>query len=294
MKKILTIILDGLGMREDVYGNAVKMAGMSNFINIWNNYPHCLLKANGEHVNLPEGQSSCPEVGHKIIGAGREIDNKLNEINSVLTKDNLKFNPRYSSMVDYLKKHPNNKLHIVELLSDGGVSSHINHLFWFLKELSKSKVKNEILIHGITDGKDSDKFSSYKYIKDTINNLTENAHLASICGRYYALDKSKQYKRTKVFYDLLFNQAGIDALKVKLVIKKCYDRKITDAFMPPIKTEEYKPVQDGDCIMFLNFSKTNQKQILRAICDPSFNEFPVSPTKAKVFTLYEINTKISN
>ena len=209
MKKILTIILDGLGMREDVYGNAVKMAGMSNFINIWNNYPHCLLRANGEHVNLPDGQSSSTEVGHKIIGTGREIENKLNEINSVLTKDNLKYNQRYSSMIDYLKKHPSSNLHIVELLSDGGVSSHIDHLKYFINELNKSKIKNNVLIHGITDGKDSDKFSSYKYIKDIEKNLTDNIHLASICGRYYALDDSRNYKRTKIFYDLLLRTYSI-------------------------------------------------------------------------------------
>ena len=293
MKKILTIILDGLGMREDVYGNAVKMAGMSNFINIWNNYPHCLLKANGEHVNLPEGQSSSTEVGHKIIGCGREIENKINEINSVLTKDNLKYNQRYSTMVDYLKKHPQNRLHIVELLSDGGVSSHINHLKLFLNELKKSKITNEVIIHGITDGHDSDKFSSYKYVKEIEGYFTDTIHLGSLCGRYYALDESKQYKRTKVFYDLLFNQKGVDTLKVKLVIKKCYDRKLTDTFMPPIKTEDYQPVTDGDCLMFLNFSKGNQEQILNAVCNPDFAEFATNDIKTKVFSLYEIDSKIS-
>ena len=293
MKKILTIILDGLGMREDIYGNAVKMAGMSNFINIWNNYPHCLLKANGEHVNLPEGQSSSTEVGHKIIGAGREIDNKLNEINSVLLKDNLKYNQRYSNMVDYLKKHPDFRLHIIELLSDGGVSSHISHLEYLIRELQKSKIKNEIFIHGISDGKDSDKFSSYKYIKELESYLGDNIHFASLCGRYYALDNSRQYKRTKVFYDLLFNQKGVDALKIKMVIKKCYDRKLTDTFMPPIKTEEYQPVKDGDCIMFLNFSKENQEQIFNAITNPDFVEFDTKDVKTKVFSLYEIDSKIN-
>ena len=293
MKKILTIILDGLGMREDVYGNAVKMAGMSNFINIWNNYPHCLLKANGEHVNLPDGQSSSSEIGHKIIGTGREIENKLNEINSVLLKDNLKYNQRYSAMIDYLKKHPFNKLHIVELLSDGGVSSHIEHLKLFIDELNKSKINNEVLIHGISDGKDSDKFSSYMYIKDIEKSLTDNIHLASLCGRYYALDDEKNYKRTKVFYDLLFNGRGIDALKIKLVIKKCYDRKLTDTFMPPIKTEHYQPISNGDCIMLLNISKGNQEQILNAICNNDFVEFETKEIKVKVFSLYEIDSKIN-
>ena len=112
MKKIITIILDGFGMREDIYGNAIKNAGMNNFINIWNNYPHCLLKANGLAVGLPEKQCSSRELGHKIIGAGREISNILNDINSVFRKDNLKYNHKYNELIEYLKKHPNNKIHI--------------------------------------------------------------------------------------------------------------------------------------------------------------------------------------
>jgi 2,3-bisphosphoglycerate-independent phosphoglycerate mutase len=293
MKKILTIILDGLGMREDVYGNAVKMAGMSNFINIWNNYPHCLLRANGEHVNLPEGQSSSTEIGHKIIGAGREIDNKINEINSVLSKDNIKYNQRYSSMVEYLKKRPENNLHLLILLSDGGVSSHINHLKLILTELKKSKVNNNIYIHCITDGKDSDKFSSYKYIKEISTNLRNNEHIASLCGRYYALDNQKQYKRTKVYYDLLFNGKAVEALNIKLVIKKCYDRKLTDAFMPPIKTGEFEPIKDSDCVLFLNYSKSNQVQLLNAICNQDFIEFETTKAKVKVYSLYEIDPSIN-
>ena len=95
MKKILTIILDGFGVREDIYGNAIKMAGMNNFIDIWNNYPHCILKASGEHVNLPAKQCSCSEIGHKIIGVGREIENKLNELNRVFKRDGLRYNNKY-------------------------------------------------------------------------------------------------------------------------------------------------------------------------------------------------------
>ena len=292
MKKILTIILDGVGMREDVYGNAIKMAGMTNFVDIWNNYPHCLLKANGEHVNLPDGQSSCSEIGHKIIGAGREIENKINEINSVLLKDNMKYNRNYSGMVEYLKKHSSNNLHIITLLSDGGVSSHINQLKLFLNELKKSKIPNNVYIHCITDGKDSDKFSSYKYIKDLQQSLKDNQYIASLCGRYYALDNTKQYKRTKMYYDLLFNDKGVDVINIKLVIKKCYDRKLTDVYMPPIKTEDYKCIGENDCILFFNYSRDNQIQLLNSICNPDFIEFETKDIKTKIYSLYEIDNDL--
>ena len=293
MKKILTIILDGFGMREDIYGNAVKMAGMSNFIDIWNNYPHCLLKANGENVNLPEDQCSCSEIGHKIIGAGREIDNKITEVNNLLFKDNLKYNAKYLNMVDYLKKKQNNNLHIIFILSDGGVSSKMDHIKYFLKELRKSKVTNNIYIHCITDGRDSDKFSSYKYYSELEQELGENEYIASICGRYYALDNNCQFKRTKIYYDLLFKEKGVDALNIKVVIKKCYDRKLTDGFMPPIKTQDYHKIDDNDCIMFLNYNRSGQEQLINAISNVDFVEFDTAKVKTKVYSLFEIDETVN-
>ena len=293
MKKILTIILDGFGMREDVYGNAVKMAGMSNFIDIWNNYPHCLLKANGEHVNLPDGQCSCTEIGHKILGTGREIENKINEINKLLLKSNLKYNAKYQNMLEYLRKKPNNNLHIIFLLSDGGVVSKMEHLKCFLRELRNSKVTNNIYIDCITDGHDSGKFSSYKFYKELSDFLEDNEHISSLCGRYYALADDEQFQRTKIYYDLLFEGKGVEASDIKLVIKKCYDRKLTDVYMPPIKTKAYCPIEENDCIMFMNYSRDNQNQILNAIANVDFIEFPTRNIKVKVYSLYEIDETIN-
>ena len=165
MKKILTIILDGFGMREDIYGNAVKMAGMNNFINIWNNYPHCLLKASGVTVGLQEEQCGSSEYGHELIGTGREIDNKLSKINNTFRKSEYKFNSKYTEMIEYLKHNPGKNLHLCILLSDGGITSHLNHLKLFLKELNDSKVDNNIYIQVISDGRDADKYSLKNWIK---------------------------------------------------------------------------------------------------------------------------------
>ena len=136
MKKILTIVLDGFGMREDIYGNAVKNAGMNNFISIWNTYPHCLLKSSGKAIGLPDGQCGNSDLGHRIIGAGREVNNKLKMTYDYFKKNLLKNNPKYLEMLKYLKQSKKD-MHIIFLLSDGGVSSHIDHLKLMLNELKK-------------------------------------------------------------------------------------------------------------------------------------------------------------
>ena len=288
MKKIITIILDGFGMREDIYGNAVKMAGMTNFINIWNNYPHCLLKANGEAVNLPDGQCSSSELGHEIFGSGREISNKLIELNEVFKKERIKYNPKYNELITDLLGKENN-VHIVALLSDGGVSSHMNHVVSFVNELKKSKIKNNILIHAISDGRDSDRKSIIKYMKELETKLPDNARISSICGRYYCLDTNGDNKRIKTYYDLLFENRGVNATNLSKVINKCYEKKVTDEFLPPLKTKFYKSIEKDDIVVFLNFSEDNQKDILRAIVDKNFDGFTTEEFKPKTYSLYPIS-----
>lgn len=293
MKKILTIILDGFGMREDIYGNAVKMAGMNNFINIWNNYPHCLLKASGLPVGLPENQCSSSEFGHALIGTGREIDNKLSKINGTFRKSEYKFNAKYNEMIEYLKHHPQRNIHLCTLLSDGGVSSHIEHLKLFLQELNKSKIDNNIYIQAISDGRDSDKYSLKKYIEELSVFLNIKVKISSICGRYYALDVTKDYKRTKMYYDLLIDGRGVEANNLYKVIEKCYEKNISDEYIPPIKTSEFTAINSGDVLMFLNYSKNNQYQLLNSLNNPLFDEFNTRTSDIKVYSLFEISKEIN-
>ena len=288
MKKILTIILDGFGMREDIYGNAIKNAGMNNFINIWNNYPHCLLKASGKSINLPDNQCGSSELGHRIIGAGHQIESRLTEINETLKKERLKYNHKYNELLKYLEESKRN-LHISILLSDGGVSSHIEHLKGFLEELKKSKVENSIYIHAITDGRDANKYSAYSYIKELDSYLDHQVKLASLCGRYYALDETRDYKRTKMYYDLLFEGRGVDTPNIPRVIEKCYEKKLSDEYLPPLKTNDFIPINNKDVFFFLNFSKENQSQLLDSICNKDFIEFNTYNMEIEVYSLYEIN-----
>lgn len=293
MKKILTIIMDGFGMREDIYGNAVKMAGMNNFINIWNNYPHCLLKASGNAVGLPEEQCGSSEYGHEIIGTGREIENKLVKLNSIFSDSLLKNNEKFNEMIQNLRSDSSKNLHITILLSDGGVSSHINHVTSFIDELNNMKVDNEVLIHLISDGRDADRYSIKRYITELTAVCNEKVKIASICGRYYALDTTKDYKRTKLFYDLLTDGKGVEAVKVGRVIDKCYEKKLSDEYLPPIKTANYSSIKDGDIVFFASFGKENQFQILNAFCNKEFDKFNTASINFQVYSLFEIDKEIN-
>ncbi len=293
MKKILAIILDGFGMREDIYGNAVKNAGMNNFINIWNKYPHCLLKASGPSANLPEGQCGSSELGHKLIGAGRLTSNRLSDVNEIFKKERLKYNGKFNEMVEYLKSNSAKNLHISFLLSEGGVSSHLSHLRSFIEFLNTYNLDNKIYLHLISDGKDADRYSIYKYIKSINDLITNNIYLASICGRYYAMDYTKDYSRTKMYYDLLYTGKGIEAGNLGETIDRCYEKRITDEYLPPLRTPDFIELQPSDAFLFLNFSKGNQTQLLNSMVNKDFIEFDTYPTNIKIYSLYEIDKSLS-
>ncbi len=293
MKKILAIILDGFGMREDAYGNAVKNAGMNNFINIWNEYPHCLLKASGPSANLPEGQPGSSALGHKLIGAGRLTSNRLADVNEIFQKERLKYNGKFNEMIEYLKSNSAKNLHLNFLISDGGVSSHIKHLQSFLELLKNYELKNNIYLHLVADGKDSDRYSVYKYIKSINHLITDNIFIASVCGRYYAMDYTKDYARTKMYYDLLYTGKGIEAGNLGQTIDRCYEKNITDEYLPPLKTRNFTNLQPSDAFLFLSFSKENQLQLLNAMLNKDFIEFDTYSTNIKIYSLYEIDKNLS-
>ncbi len=292
MKKILTIVLDGFGMREDIYGNAVKNAGMTNFISIWNNYPHCLLKSSGKAVGLPDGQCGNSALGHKLIGSGRSINNKLTTTLDNLKKTTFKNNIVFTKLLKDLRQDKKN-LHIITLLSDGGVSSHIDHLKLMLNEFKKANVRNNIYIHVVSDGRDCDKYSVTKYIDEITPFLDETTKIASICGRYYALDYTKDYKRTKIYYKLLFDGEGIEALDINRTIKLCYSKKLSDEYIPPLKTSNFSNIKKNDAVLFMNYEKNNQVQLYNSMVDDLFSGFNIYNEKINVYSLYPINKELN-
>lgn len=294
MKKILTIILDGFSMREELYGNAVKNAGMSHFTNIWNNYPHSLLSTTEGVIDLSKRQSIDSTFGHKIIGAGRPLKTKLNDLLEHLKKDELSSNLKYQNMINYLKL-TNKNLHLIMMLSDGGTTSHVDILKYIIKELEKSGINKNIYLHIISDGCDSSKRSVLNYIKDlNIKEFPLEINISTICGRFYALDDTGNYNRTKVYYDLLYNIDGIETKNLNNIINLCYEKNINDNYIPPIKTQYYEPINDGDTVLFLNYSKFNQYQLLEAMTSKEFSYFHKKKESPIIYSLYEIDHKLNN
>lgn len=290
MKKILTIILDGFGMREDIYGNAVKNAGMNNFINLWNKYPHCLLSASSKAIGLPSEQCSCSEMGHKVIGSGQKINSNLNIINDAISKNLLLKNEKFNQMLNYLNQ-TKKKLHIISLISDGGVSSHIDHLRYIINVLNNKKISN-VHLHLITDGQDSSKYSSKKYISDIEQLCGNDIKISTICGRYYALDKNGDYNRTKTYYELLINGHGVKTPSISRIIDMCYEKKLSDEYLPPIKTSDYIPFDNNDVVLMLNYSKKNQIQLLQFLANKKNEEFNLESVNLKLYSFFEITNDI--
>ena len=292
MKKILTIVLDGFGMREDMYGNAIKNAGMNNFINIWNKYPHCLVKASGEEIGLPDKQFSSSELGHKILGAGRMITNNLKIVEDNFKVSKLKNNDTFNKLINKLRDKSGN-LHIICLLSDGGISSHIKHLISFIKLIEEKKINVPIYIHAISDGKDSGKFSLKKYIEQLEKETNENVKLSSVCGRYYGLDTTEDYNSTKLYYDLIVYGKGVDAPNINKVIDLCYSKKMTDEYIAPLKTIDYKAIEQNDTVFIMNLNDTPYKQILEPLCYKKYYKFYISSIKFDIFSLFPIDNKLN-
>ena len=163
MKKILTIILDGFGLRNDVHGNAVKLAKMPNFVSLWNNYPHCQLMASEQYVGLTKHQMGNSEVGHQTIGAGRLVKQNFMQIEDWFLNDEISKNLEFKNLVDYAKS-TNKPIHMMGLLSDGGIHSHIEFFERMIEVLHKNDVSN-VFVHAISDGRDTETTVSYKYIK---------------------------------------------------------------------------------------------------------------------------------
>lgn len=289
MKKILTIILDGLGMREDIYGNAVKNAGMNNFINIWNNYPHCLLKSSGTSVGLSDNEPGFSEHNHKVLGAGRDVENRSQIIESAINRRVLSRNSRLNEIVDYLKTTGKN-IHLLFLVSQDRQCSDLRYLQYIITFLESHNITN-IYIDLIADGQNSDNYFFSKIIP-IMEDKNKYAKISSICGEYYALDKSKNYTKTETYYRLLVDGQGVSTPDITKIINLCYKKGLTDEFLPPIKTKDYVPIEPKDAIFFLNYSRDNQAQILESLGDKDFDKFKISKLYLKIYSFFEISNKI--
>lgn len=273
MRKILLTILDGVGIREEIHGNAFKQANKPNFDYLWDNYPHSKLIASGSLVGLPEGQMGNSEVGHINIGAGRIVYQPLELINKSIKDGDFFTNDKFIDAINHVKNN-NSKLHLIGLLSNGGVHSHIDHCVALLK-LAKERGLENVYIHVITDGRDTLPESAYTFISQLENAIMEIGigKIADIVGRYYSMDRDNNWDRLKKGYDLYTDAIGKPYNSTKEAIDDSYNNKVYDEFILPCLLDQNGIVEDNDGIIWFNFRSDRSREILYAITNPSFDRF---------------------
>ncbi len=287
-EKCLLLILDGWGTAkvDEIKGSAIDNAGPLYFHELKNKYPHASLVTFGEEVGLPQGQMGNSEVGHLNIGAGRIVYQELQRINVAITSGELKNNPELHRTFQYCLEN-NKKLHLIGLYSDGGVHSHTSH-FKAIIEYAEEKNLSDILVHAFTDGRDCDPKSG-KGLLENLNEFlsTKKTKLASICGRYYAMDRDKRWERVKLAYDLLVHGHGEETKSTIETIENRYAAGETDEFIKPIKTKDFQAIEDGDAVICINFRTDRCREITQVLTQKAFEEFDMKPLNLHYTTMTE-------
>ena len=276
-KPLALIILDGFGCNPREEMNGVKAANTPNFDRLWNQYPHTEVRASGEAVGLPEGQMGNSEVGHMNLGSGRIVYQDFTRINLAVENNELIERDAIADAVDNVKEN-DSALHLLGLVSDGGVHSHIKHLFGFL-EMAERKNLDEVYVHAILDGRDTPPQSAEKYIEQLEEKMDELGvgEIATIGGRYYYMDRDNNWERTEKAYNTMCFGAGNESESALEAIKNSYADDATDEFVEPtVVTKDGNPVAnvaDDDSVIFFNFRSDRARQLTRALNDVEFNGF---------------------
>ena len=289
-RPIVLTILDGYGLREETHGNAIKLANNEIFNLLWDNYPHTSLEASGQYVGLPKGQMGNSEVGHMNIGAGRIVYQPLELINKSIEDKEIFQNQEILNVINHVKEN-NSKLHLMGLISDGGVHSHIDHLMALLDMCKEQKVEN-LYLHLFTDGRDVLPQSAYTYIKQVEDKLQELGigSIATIGGRYYGMDRDNNYDRLKKALDAMIDNVGPYRDSIKEYIEESYSKGITDEFFEPAIFDESGNIEhNNEGIIVFNFRKDRLREILTAITNPEFKELPIHGLEGiKVVTMMPV------
>ncbi len=274
-KKVILMILDGWGFAPDKNVSAVDKADTPFIDSLYKKYPHAQLLTHGGNVGLPDGQMGNSEVGHMNLGAGRIVYQNLAKINKAVNEGTLKETDAVKSALDYAKAN-NKAVHLLGLVSNGGVHSHINHVKGLIKAAQDDGVK-EVYLHAFTDGRDVDPQSGKGFIQD-IDAFAKahNAQLASVIGRYYAMDRDKRWERVKLAYDLIVKGQGKKTDDILKSIQQSYDSDITDEFIKPLViTKNGAPtatVKNGDVVIFFNFRTDRGRELTQMLSQADFEE----------------------
>ena len=277
-KLTMLMILDGFGINEREEGNAIKLANTPNIDKLMKTCPTTTIRTSGLDVGLPEGQMGNSEVGHTNIGAGRIVYQELTRITKSIEDGDFFANKEFTKAIENCKEH-NSKLHIFGLLSDGGVHSHIRHIFGLL-EFAKRKDFEKVYVHCFMDGRDTPPASGENYIAELEEKMREKGigKIATISGRFYSMDRDKRWQRIEKAYNAMVNGTGNKATSAISAIESSYQQEIFDEFIEPTvivnnSDEPVATIEKNDSIIFCNFRPDRAREITRTLVDKEFNEF---------------------
>ena len=277
-KLTMLMILDGFGINEKEEGNSVKLANTPHLSDILTKNPNTIIHTSGLAVGLPDGQMGNSEVGHTNIGAGRIVYQDLAKITKAIEDGNFFSVPEFVKAIENCKKN-NSKLHIMGLLSNGGVHSHNRHLYALL-ELAKRKDFEDVYVHCFMDGRDTPPASGGGYIIELEEKMKEKevGQIATISGRFYAMDRDKRWERVSLAYNAIVNGEGEKASSAISAIEESYQKEVFDEFVKPTvitnkNGEAIAKIEDGDSVIFFNFRPDRAREITRSIVDREFDGF---------------------
>lgn len=297
-KKVILMILDGWGKSPDPKISAVDQAHTPFIDSLYLHYPNAQLRTDGLNVGLPEGQMGNSEVGHMNLGAGRIVYQDLAKINLAVQNKTLAQEKVLLEAFDYAKQH-NKNIHLLGLVSDGGVHSHIQHLFGILDAAKDHNIKN-IFVHAFTDGRDVDPKSGAGHIDALIKHMNDTTgKLASVVGRYYAMDRDKRWERVKKAYDLLVKGIGMPSKNAVLSLSDSYLNEVTDEFIEPIimvneTNDPIATIQEDDVVLFFNFRTDRGRELTEVLSQKDYPEFGMQKLPLYFVTLTNYDDQFQN
>ena len=294
-KKVLLIIMDGWGLGKDKKSDAIQNAHVPFVNSLFNKYPNSTLTTCGEAVGLPEGQMGNSEVGHLNLGAGRIVYQELQRINVAIRDHSFEKNKSLLNAIEYAKKN-DKTLHLMGLVSDGGVHSHINHLKAIISICHEAGLK-KVLVHAFTDGRDTDPKSGIHFIQDLEKHLKQNVgSIATIIGRYYAMDRDKRWERIQLAYQAITNGKGIPTENFIESIQNSYSNNVTDEFLQPlINGNIAQPsIQKGDAVICFNFRTDRCREITEVLTQKDFPDFNMQKLDLHYTTMTQYDHQYKN
>lgn len=292
-KKVILLILDGWGITQDPKVSAIYNAKTPYINSLYMKYPNAELRTDGEHVGLPDGQMGNSEVGHMNLGAGRIVYQNLARINKAVREKTLGQEKVLLNTFDYAKKN-NKNVHLLGLVSDGGIHSHINHIKGLL-DVAKEKNVDNVFLHAFTDGRDCDPKSGAFFINEIQEHMQKTTgELATITGRYFAMDRDNRWERVKKAYDCLVHGIGVKTTNAVATIKQNYANNITDEFLEPIIITDKNgtpksSIKQGDVVLFFNYRTDRGRELTNALSQQDFPEYNMKKLELyfTTMTLYD-------